>query len=301
MRDEHRSAGFWYGVGAYASWGVFPLYWKMLAAVPALQVVCHRVLWSSLMLAALVTASGQARELRAAARRPGVLRTYAAASALIAVNWVVFVWAVGSGHVVETSLGYYINPLLSVLLAVFVLGERLRRWQWVAVGLAGTGVLSIAVSHGRLPWIALVLATSFAMYGLVKKRAPLGAVHGLTLETGLLALPAAVALAWSDVAGHGAFRHGAAAVDALLLGGGAVTTVPLLMFASAAQRIPLVWIGLLQYIAPTLQLAIGVFVFGEPFAADKVLGFSFVWAALAIFAIEGLAAHRAAPVATVPE
>lgn len=299
MNREQR--GFWYGVGAYASWGVFPLYWKMVADVPVMQVICHRIVWSSLMLAGFVALSGQAGMLRASLGRPGVVTTYAVAAALIAVNWFGFLWAVGSGYIVETSLGYFINPLLSVLLAVFVLGERLRPWQWIAVALAATGVLYIGISHGQVPWISLLLASSFALYALVKKRAPLGSVLGLTLETGILALPAAAWLVWSELSGDAAFLHRAGLTNALLLGAGAVTIAPLLMFASAAQRIPMLWIGLLQYIAPTLQLAIGVLVYREPFTHDRLIGFSLVWTALLVLAIEGVAAHRASAVIPLPE
>jgi chloramphenicol-sensitive protein RarD len=296
-----RDRGFWSGVGAYASWGVFPLYWKLLAGVPVVQVISHRILWSSVMLAAWVALSGQRASLARATREPGVLRTYALAALLIAVNWAGFIWAVGAGYVVETSLGYYINPLLSVLIGVFVLGESLRPWQWVAIALAASGVLYLTVSLGQVPWISLLLAGSFAMYALVKKRAPLGPVQGLTLETGLLVLPALAVLLWSEHDGSAALGHGPAVQSLLLLGAGAVTTAPLLLFATAAQRIPMLWIGILQYIAPTLQLAIGVLVFREPFSHERVVGFSLVWMALVVFAVEGIAAHRAASVVPPPE
>jgi chloramphenicol-sensitive protein RarD len=295
------SIGFWYGVGAYTAWGVFPLYWKMVAGVPVLQVISHRVLWSSVLLVAYVASSRQAQSLRESVRMPGVLATYAVASLLVGTNWFLYVWAVGAGFIVETSLGYFINPLLSVLLGVFVLGERLRPGQWAAVALAAAGVLYIAVMHGAIPWIALLLAVTFALYGLVKKRAPLGAVHGLTLETGVLAGPALAVLLWCEHDGTGTFLHHAPATSALLFGAGAVTTAPLLMFATAARRIPMLWIGILQYIAPTLQLAIGVLVFGEPFTHDRLIGFSLVWAALAVFAVEGIVRHRASAIVPPPE
>jgi chloramphenicol-sensitive protein RarD len=298
---QRETFGFWYGLAAYASWGVFPLYWKLLSDVPVPEVISHRIVWSALLLFAWVAARGQLPVLRASVARPGVLKAYAIASVLIATNWGAFIWAVGAGHVVETSLGYFINPLLSVLLAVFVLGERLRPAQWASVAIAATGVLYIAITHGEVPWISLVLATSFAFYGLAKKRAPLGSVHGLTLETGLLVVPAAALLAWSESQGSAALFHRAATTDALLVGAGLVTIVPLLLFASAAQRIPLLWIGLLQYIAPTLQLAIGVLVFREPFESDRVIGFSLVWAALILFALEGVLAHRASTVEPLPD
>lgn len=302
LGDVNRdNLGFWYGVGAYASWGVIPLYWKLLADVPVLQVISHRMVWSAVLLSLYVWFSGQAGPLRTALGHPGVLRTYALAAVLIALNWLGFIWAVGSGHIVETSLGYFINPLLSVLLAVFVLGERLRSLQWMAVGLAASGVLYIAVSHGQVPWISLLLATTFALYGLVKKRAPLGSVQGLTLETSILVVPAAALLLWSEQAGNAAFLHGSNLETLLLFGAGAVTIAPLLMFASAARRIPLLWVGLLQYIAPTLQLVIGVLVYNEPFPVEKFVGFSLVWAALLLFAVEGVMAHRASVVVPLPE
>lgn len=293
--------GLWQAALAYASWGVFPLYWRMLRGVPALEVIGHRVVWSFALLASYLALRGEWASFRAAAAPRDVRRTYAAASILIAVNWLGFIWAVNAGYVVETSLGYYINPLLSVLLGVAVLGERLRTAQWAAVFVAAAGVLHIAVSHGRVPWIALLLATSFALYALVKKQAPLGAVHGLTLETGILVVPAALFLSWSDRGGDGAFVHAGVATSALLLGAGAVTTAPLLLFAAAARTIPLLWIGILQYIAPTLQLLVGVLVFGEPFARDRWIGFSLVWAALVLFAVDGVVAHRAQALVPPPE
>lgn len=295
------NGGIWYGIGAYASWGVFPLYWKLLHDVPVMQVISHRIVWSSAMLGLYVVASGQLPSLRASLHNPKVWTAYATAAALIAVNWFGFIWAVNAGYIVETSLGYFINPLLSVLLGVFVLGERLRPGQWLAVALAASGVLYLTLVHGQVPWISLLLATTFAFYGLVKKRAPLGSVQGLTLETTLLAGPALAVLLWSEHAGEGAFLHAAPSTTALLLAAGAVTTTPLLMFATAAQRIPMLWIGILQYIAPSLQLAIGVLVYHEAFDQDRVVGFSMVWAALLVFAVEGIHAHRSAAVMPPPE
>lgn len=295
------NGGIWYGIGAYTAWGVFPLYWKLLHGVPVMQVISHRIVWSSVMLGLYLALSGQLPSLRAALHDPKVWKTYATASLLIAVNWVGFLWAVGAGYIVEASLGYFINPLLSVLLAVFVLGEKLRAGQWLAVALATSGVLYLTMTLGQVPWISLLLATTFAFYGLVKKRAPLGSVQGLALETTLLAPPALALLLWSEHTGAGVFLHSARSTTALLLLAGAVTTTPLLMFATAARRIPMLWIGILQYIAPTLQLAIGVLVYHEAFARDRALGFSLVWAALVAFALEGMHAHRSAPVMPPPE
>jgi len=293
--------GIWYAVGAYTAWGLMPAYWKLLHRVPAVQMISHRVVWSWLLLSVFVVLSRNSSALRAASSDLKVLRTYSVAAVLIAVNWLVFIWAVNAGFIVETSLGYFINPLISVLLGVVVLGERLRPLQLIPIALASTGVLYVSIAHGSVPWIALLLATTFALYGLVKKTAPLGSVYGLTLETGLLLVPAVLYLLYRERAGDGAFLHEGAGFDALLVGAGAITTGPLLMFASAARRIPLLWIGILQYIAPTLSLLLGVLVYGEPFSHDRLIGFGLVWTALALFAIEGVAAHRATFVAAPPE
>ncbi len=293
--------GIWYAVGAYTAWGLFPAYWKLLRQVPAPQVISHRILWACLLLTAFLMISRQWSAFRAAAGNLKVLRTYLLAALLIGVNWLVFVWSVNAGFIVETSLGYFINPMISVLLGVVVLGERLRPLQLVPIALACGGVLYVSIAHGSVPWIALFLATTFALYGLVKKTAPLGSVFGLTLETGLLFFPGVAYLLWQNEIGHGAFMHESASLDALLVGAGAVTTLPLLLFASAAQRISLLWMGILQYIAPSLSLLLGVLVYGEPFSHEQVVGFGLVWTALVIFAAEGIVAHRAAFVAAPPE
>jgi len=293
--------GYWYAIGAYAAWGLMPVYWKALHHVPALQMICHRIVWSCLLLSAFVFLSRRWQSFRLVATSATVLRVYSLAAVLIGVNWLAFIWAVNAGYIVETSLGYFVNPLLSVLLGVVVLGERLRPLQWIPISLAFGGVLYVSIAHGSVPWIALLLATTFALYGLVKKTAPLGAVYGLTMETGLLLPLALVYLLYCNASGDAAFLHEAGWHDALLIGAGAVTTGPLLMFASAARRIPLLWIGIFQYIAPTLSLLLGIFVYGEPFTHDQMIGFGMVWTALLIFAIEGIVAHRATFVTAPPE
>ena len=285
--------GIWYGIGAYVTWGLFPIYWKWLHNVPALQLIGHRVLWSFLLLFIVILVSRQWSVFRAAALKPRVVRIYVAAAVLIGINWLVYIWAVNAGFIVEVSLGYYINPLLNVFMGVLFLRERLRTLQWVPLGLATVGVLYLAFAYGSLPWIALTLAFSFGLYGLVKKTAPLGSLYGLTLETGLLFLPALLYLLYSDMTRQGAFLHSGAISDVLMMGAGLMTTVPLLMFASAARRIPLSLVGILQYIAPTLQFLIGVLVYGEPFTHVQLIGFSLVWAALILFAVEGLVTRRA--------
>jgi len=281
--------GVWQAAAAYAIWGLLPLYWKALHDVPALQLISHRIVWSSVLLTVVLLVMRQMRSFAAGAFRPKTLLVYSAAALLLGVNWLTYVWAVNAGFVVETSLGYFINPLLSVVLGVVFFGERLRPVQWTCVGLAAAGVTYLAFDYGRLPWIALVLAVTFATYGLVKKTAPLGSIDGLALETGILFLPAAVVLVLAERAGTGAIAGASWQTLLVLAGAGVVTTVPLLLFASAARRIPLVLIGILQYIAPTLQFLLGVFVFRETVTVHTLLGFAAVWAALALFAGEAVA------------
>lgn len=284
--------GTWYAIGTYTAWGLLPIYWKWLQHVPAPQLLGHRILWSFLCLVVVIGLSRRWQEFRALALDRRALRTYAVAAVLIGINWLTYVWAVNAGFLVEISLGYFINPLLSVALGVVFFREKLRSWQWVAVGLAAAGVLYLTFVYGALPWIGLTLALSFGFYGLIKKTAPLGSLYGLTMETGILFLPVLGYLVVSAAQGQGAFLHAGAMSDLLLIGAGPVTTIPLLLFASAAQRIPLSLIGILQYIAPTLQFLLGVLVYGEPFPHTRLVGFAVVWTALVIFAVESAVARR---------
>jgi chloramphenicol-sensitive protein RarD len=292
--------GIWNGLAAYALWGFFPIYWKLLHEVSALQVIGHRIVWSFLLLIAVILLTRQWRNFCAAALVPKVIGIYAVAGVLLSINWLIYVWGVNSEFIVETSLGYFINPLISVLLGVLFLRERLRAPQWVAVGLAAAGVTYLTLTYGRLPWIALSLAVSFGIYGLVKKLAPLGSLYGLTLETALVFPIALVYLAFVQSSGTGAFLYHGALTDILLIGTGAVTSIPLLMFASAARQIPLSMIGVLQYIAPTLQFLIGVFLYHEPFDQSRLVGFGLVWLALVIFWVENYLASRVS-VQPIPE
>jgi chloramphenicol-sensitive protein RarD len=284
--------GIWYALGAYLMWGLFPIYWKWLQAVPALQVIGHRIIWSFLVLTVVVLATRQWTKFRSTLT-PRVLGIYLVAGLLLSANWLVYVWGVNSGHIVETSLGYFINPLFSVLLGMIFLKERLRPAQWFPLGLATSGVLYLTWTYGSLPWIALALAFTFGFYGLVKKTAPLGSLYGLTLETGLVFLPALGYLLFTESTGYGAFGHTDLVALFLMIGAGPVTTVPLLMFASAARRIPLTTIGIMQYLAPTLQFLLGVIVYREPFTTAKLVGFSLVWVALIFFWAEGYLTYRA--------
>lgn len=284
--------GVVYGIGAYLLWGMFPIYWKILHQVPALQVIGHRIIWSFVLLVVYIVATKQWAHFRSVAFYARTLGIYAIASILLALNWLIYVWGVNAGFIVETSLGYFINPLLSVLLGVLFLRERLRPMQWVPVGLAALGVTYLTFVYGRLPWIALSLAFSFGFYGFVKKISPLGSLYGLTLETGITFPVALVYLLFVGVSGSGAFLHTGTRIDFFLVGAGLVTTIPLLMFASAARQIPLSIVGLLQYIAPTIQFLIGVFVYKEQFDVQHFIGFAVVWVALIIFAGESYFANR---------
>lgn len=291
--------GVLYGIGAYALWGFFPIYWKLLHGVSALELIGHRIAWSFLMLMAVILVARQWTEFRAGLTARIIL-TYSIASLLIGGNWLMYVWAVNAGHIVETSLGYFINPLLSVLLGLLILREKLRSAQWIPILLAFAGVTYLTLTFGRLPWIALSLAFTFGFYGLVKKLAPLSSLHGLTLETGILFIPALVYMILVEASGTAAFLHTGVVPDLLMIGAGAVTTIPLLMFASAARRIPLTTIGVLQYLAPTIQFLIGVFIYKEAFDRTRLMGFSLVWLALIIFWVENYLASRV-PVEPIPE
>ncbi len=286
--------GLLYAFGAYGLWGLFPLYWKFVKHVPALQVIGHRIGWSFVLLMLVVSITGQWGRIRSSLTRR-VLVVYLATGLLLSVNWLIYVWGVNAGYIVETSLGYFINPLVSVLLGVVFLRERLRLAQWLPISLAAAGVIYLTWTYGRLPWIALSLAFSFGLYGLIKKLAPLGSLQGLTLETGMVFAPAVAYLLFAEFRGEGHFLHDGLATDVFLMGAGIVTTVPLLMFASAVQRIPLTMVGLMQYIAPTIQFLIGVLVYEEPFDQMRLMGFSLVWVALVIFWVEGFWAHRSPP------
>ena len=287
------SRPLWYAVTAYLLWGFFPLYWGLIRHVPTAQAMGHRILWSAVLLAAIVLGSGR-RGLLANVRR-GVLGLYAMAGVLIGVNWTIYVWAVNAGFVVETSLGYFILPLINVLLGVVVLRERLRRLQWVAVGIAAAGVAHLTRIYGAPPWIALGLAVTFGAYGLIKKRAPLPALEGLFLETTILAPIALLYLVTAQRNGSGLFLRAGVTTDVLLIGTGLLTIVPLALFAAAVQRVPLSIIGFLQYISPTIQFLIGILVFREAFSRAQFVGFALVWTAVVLFGVDGLIARRQVP------
>jgi chloramphenicol-sensitive protein RarD len=282
----------WYVGLSYALWGFFPIYWKALAGISSLQLICHRIVWSFVILAVMVGRSQDFPVLWRGVRSVRTVGIYAVAAIAIAINWLIFVWAVTTNQIVQVSLGYFINPLLSVLFGMVVFHERLRSLQWASVALAGAGVLYLSVALHAFPWIALCLAATFGTYGLMKKLAPLGPVQGLAFETGILFVPAAAFLIVEQLAGRGAFMHSGALRNTMMLASGAVTTVPLLLFAAGVRRIPLSLVGMLQYINPTMQITIGVMLYKEPFTRIQLVGFSLVWSALALFAVEGYATRR---------
>ncbi|WP_448611440.1 EamA family transporter RarD [Geodermatophilus sp. URMC 60] len=290
---EERRAGIASGLAAYGLWGLFPLYFPLLEPAGGLEIVAHRVIWSLLFVAVLLTAVRGWPQVRTTLTDRRSLVVLSGAAVLIAANWLVFVYAVNSGHVVETSLGYFINPLVSVLLGVVVFAERLRRLQWVAVGIAAVAVGVLTVDYGRPPWIALTLAGSFALYGLMKKLVRVAAAPGLFVETALVVVPAVVVLAVLHAQGEGTAGNGGTGHLLLLLSSGVATAVPLLLFAGATRRIPLSTVGLLQYVTPLMQLAIGVFVYHEPMPPARLAGFVIVWVALAVFTADSLRSARA--------
>lgn len=288
--------GILYAVGCYLMWGFFPVYWKLLHGVPALEIVAHRLAWSLVFLAVIVSVLRGWQDLRQSINRR-VLLVYLAAGVVLTINWLVYIYGVNAGFVVETSLGYFINPLVSVLFGVIFFREKLPPSKWVPVLLAAAGVLYLTVSYGALPWIALALAFSFGLYGLIKKLSPLSALPGLTLETAAMFVPAVGYLAILEAQGAGSFGHVGLLENVLMVLAGVVTAVPLLLFSSAARSIPLSTIGILQYIAPTIQFSLGVFVYGESFTPQRLIGFSIVWLALILFWAGGMYERRKAAMA----
>jgi chloramphenicol-sensitive protein RarD len=292
-------SGLWVAAASFVLWGLMPLYWHLLKAVPSLQIVAHRIVWSALLVAAWLLWKNGRGWLKAALARPRAAWMLAISGLLIAFNWGLYIWAVNAGHVVETSLGYFINPLLNVVLGVAFLRERLNRVQWLSVLLAALGVAWLTWQHGQPPWIALALALSFGLYGLVRKLLSIDAVTGLGVESAYLFVPALIVMAWGETHGGGGFLDGwGVSIGLLLIVGGALTALPLVGFAYAVRRVPLSTVGLMQYIAPTLQFLLGVWFFNEAFDRERAVGFVFIWTALAIYAGDGLRrARRLQPVA----
>jgi len=288
------------GAGAYTLWGLFPLVFHQLRDVEPVEILLHRVVWSFVVVAGLLALAGHRRWYDAVRSTPHGFRNLSAAAVLIAVNWLVYIWAVNNDHVVEAALGYYINPLITVALGVVVLDERLRRRQVVALAFGAASVVVLTIAYGRVPWVALVLACSFAAYGFIKKTVPVKATTSLAVETAVLLPAAVVGMVALQVRGDAAFLDGSGSRDLLLVSLGVVTAVPLLLFGTAATRIPLSMLGLLQYLTPTMQLIIGVAVFGEPLPPERLAGFLLVWFALAVLASDALRTLRSRQSEPIP-
>jgi len=285
--------GLWVTLMAYAIWGMMPLYWYLLREVPPLQVVLHRAVWSALLVAGFLAIRHGAGWWREVIAQPRLAAMLAMSGFLMTGNWGLYVWAIIEGHVIEASLGYFISPMFNVLIGVVFLHERLSRAQWGAAALAAAGMLWLAFGYGQFPWIALGLAASFALYGLIRKLAAVEAVRGLGVENLFVFVPALLLMAWFEVGEGGFFalRWGVG-TDLLLIISGALTAIPLICFAYGVRRIPLSVVGLLQYIGPSLQLTFGIFFFGEAFGLDRATGFILIWAGLVMFAVDGLVASR---------
>ena len=296
MADPHSSsrAGLTFGLGAYLLWGFLPLYFKLLTEVAPSEIVGHRIIWSLVFLAVLATLWRRWPGIRAAFATSRVLMTLTLTALLIGINWLIYIWAVINGHVLAGSLGYYLNPLINVLLGVVILKERLSRGQLFAVLLAGAGVAVLATGAGRDLWISLALAFSFGLYGFLRKVAPVDSLEGLSVETAILAPIALGWILWLNHEGAGGFGQFGWQTDAFLILGGAVTAVPLLLFTAAAKRLPYSTLGFLQYVAPSIQFLLAVLAFGEKLTTAHIICFGAIWSALAIFAFEGVRQGRAA-------
>jgi len=272
---------------AFFMWGVFPLYLKTLKAIPPLEILSHRVFWSFIMLALILTVRHQWGWITSIKKNPRITAAFIASASMLAINWVVYIWSINHDRIVDASLGYFIAPLFNVLFGV-MLGERLRLWQWISVGLAATGVAWLTISAGQLPWIGLTLAFTFGLYGLLRKTASLGALEGLTLET-LVMLPlSALFLLLPESGSSHAFINAGINTSFLLIAAGPVTAIPLLLFAYGARRIPLSLVGILQYIGPTIQLLLGIYLYNEAFSSTKLIGYGLIWCALGLYSIESL-------------
>ncbi len=280
-------------IGAFMLWGFLPLYLKALDPAQPGEILGHRVVWSLLFILILLAIRGRWSWIAQVRQSPRLILVAFGCALLLGTNWLTYIWAVTSGHIIEASLGYFINPLLNVLIGMLFLGERLRRVQWLALGIAASGVLYMTFAYGEPPWIALILAFSFGLYGLIRKRSPLGSIEGLSLETVVIVLPALGYLLYLSSQGQALFGQGDLRMNLLFAGTGIATALPLIWFAYGAQRITLTLLGLLQYIGPSIQMLIGIWIFNEAFTGPRVLGFGLIWLALAIYSLESFYRHRA--------
>ena len=287
-----KNKGILYGIIAYTFWGLLPIYWKSLKGVPPIEILSHRMVWSFFFMLVVLAVTRRWAWIKPVLKQPKVLLTFLVTAVLLSINWFTYIWGVNSGFIVETALGYFINPLVNVLLGYIFLKERLRPGQLIAVLLALGGVLYLTITYGSLPWIALTLAFSFGSYGLLRKTAALDSLEGLSLETAWLFLFALGGLIYFEAQGTAAFGHSATKTNMLLIGAGMVTAVPLLLFAASARRVTMATLGILQYLAPTLQFLIGVFIYGEVFSRTQLVGFSFIWVALIVYTGESIRHSR---------
>lgn len=293
--SQDTGAGFGFALGAYVIWGFLPIYMKAMAHIPATEVIAHRVIWSLPIALGVLLLLGRTADLRRALRTPGTLAMGAVTATLISFNWGIYVWAIGTGHALEAALGYYINPLFSVLLGRILLGESLSRAQGVAIGLAFVAVVILTVAAGTVPWVALALTISWGAYAYLKKSLPVGPNQGFALEVLLLSPLALGYIAWTTIAGHSHFATASTSDTLLLIGSGVITAVPLMLYANGAKRLRLTTIAMLQYIAPTMIFLTAVFVFDEPFGTARAIAFPLIWAALVIFTVSLVTGRRRPP------
>jgi len=290
--EQDIRTGIWYALGAYGLWGLAPVYFKWLDGVAATEILIHRVIWSVAVLVVLLTVMRGWPAIRTVFRQPRVLAGLVLSAAIISVNWLTFIWAVGQGRILESSLGYFMNPLVSIFLGMIFLSERLRPWQWLAIILAGAGVAWQLVLHGSLPWVALVLAFSFGFYGLLRKQIPVDAISGLFIETVIMFPAAIIWLFWLLNSQQLSFGHTDIETDLLLMAAGLVTSIPLLFFAGAARRLSLTLVGFIQYMAPSITFLLAVLVYGEDLGEGKLVTFALIWLALLVFSMEGVMQKR---------
>jgi chloramphenicol-sensitive protein RarD len=285
---NEKNKGLLAAIGAFIIWGLLPLYWKSISAAIPVEIICHRITWSTVVTILLLLMWRKAGGLLRVLKDKKVVLRFILSSLLLSTNWLLYIWAVNSNYIIETSLGYYINPLVNVLLGVFFLHERLRKVQWLAILFAFLGVCYLTFGYGYFPYIAIILAVTFGLYGLLRKTATLASLEGLCLETSILFIPALGVLIYFASQGHSDFIHQDINGRLLLAGTGIVTSLPLLLFGYAAQKIPLSTLGIVQYLGPSLQLCIGIFVYNEPFPKEQMIGFMLVWCGLVIYVTEGL-------------
>ncbi len=283
--------GLIYAFAAYVFWGIIPLFWKQLGHVDSIEIVIHRMLWSCVLVTLLILLSRQWASFKSLFSQPKLMLRLLVASILISLNWAVFIWAVNNDRLVETSLGYFMNPLISVALGVVLFSEVLRRGQWLALLVASIGVVYLFATHGSFPWISFVLAITFSLYSAVKKSISVTATHGMAIETLYFFLPALIYLIYIEWQGSGQFFQGSSNSWMLILGG-LFTLIPLVLFAAAAKRISMTALGMMQYIGPTLQLLCGVLIYQEPFGSQKMIAFGFIWLALAVYSADQIKQRR---------